>query len=32
MNGMQQPQTGAFGMQQVSVVSELHGGVLYRNA
>ena len=32
MNGVQQPQTGAFAMQQVSVVLELHGGISYRNA
>jgi len=32
MNSMQQPQTGAFGMQQVSVVLEIHSGISYRNA
>jgi hypothetical protein len=32
MNGVQQPQTGGFGMQQVSFMSEVHSGILYRNA
>ncbi len=31
MSGMQQPQTGAFGMQQVRVVSDVYSGTSHRN-